>query len=225
MEEKMIYKTTPSLKIRAFLGIVIFLILFTVSLVNLLVFLLVLSSHQYFTLGHLFRDNNIFFIILFSTLAIFSIIVIIKCIKVLYQSKYFKIIISEGFFTYYSHKNRKNDFKIEDMTVRYVINRATKSWIYIDFLLFVRERNNYNIEIELNCGLMGKIKFEEMLKLIISHGAKFYVDTDVISEDLEYINSQDTELDNKWKCGKCGTLNDIYLDTCRICGKRFGKLK
>jgi len=45
----------------------------------------------------------------------------------------------------------------------------------------------------------------------------------VVSNDskLEYRGEKDVSNDNNWICGKCGTINALYLPVCKKCGKEF----
>ena len=38
-------------------------------------------------------------------------------------------------------------------------------------------------------------------------------------DEIEKIETKNIVFDDKWKCGKCGTINGIYLITCKKCGK------
>ena len=40
-------------------------------------------------------------------------------------------------------------------------------------------------------------------------------------KQTEYRGENDISNDNNWICGKCGTVNDIYLPNCKKCGKEF----
>jgi len=40
-------------------------------------------------------------------------------------------------------------------------------------------------------------------------------------EQAYYAQYEDIIIEDKWKCGKCGNRNEIYLPKCSICGKEI----
>jgi len=40
-------------------------------------------------------------------------------------------------------------------------------------------------------------------------------------KQTEYRGEKDISNDNNWICGKCGTINDIFLPNCKKCGKEY----
>jgi phage pi2 protein 07 len=232
----MIYKVSFGFVIKMLFIIIILICLFPFALDSLIAFFITL--YQTGNTWNIFNLNNLFTLFIYGTATIASPIIIIISIVVLFHSRKFKINISDGKFDYYSNEKYHYKFQINEMVIRYEIQRVHKRPYISDIILYVCEKNNDSSEVALHCGLIGLKKFHEMVHFITSHGAMVNDNKDTIQENIsvgldsistkneviiKQINHEDTIIKDKeiWVCGRCKTENSFELDNCKNCQKEF----
>jgi ribosomal protein L40E len=215
----------------------LFLGLFSYALVNLVIFLIAIYQSGN-TWSILFDANRLLTLLLYGIGTIASPIIIFGYIAGLFLNRKFKIDVSDGKFKYYSDKECYHEFNIDEMIIRSEIKRVPKRQYISDLILYVCEKGNDSFEVDLHCGLMGLAKFEEMVNLIVSLGAKPDDNKDIVQENnsvqadgistkqevaIKQKNEVDTINREKeiWVCGRCQTENSFALDNCKKCRKEF----
>jgi len=87
-------------------------------------------------------------------------------------------------------------------------------WSIVDILLFMIFLIKFS-----DIKKIEYAKINENHQKIADEGA--YINSNEIEKKGSFENESDTVANDKWICSKCGTVNEIYLPSCKNCGKEI----